>query len=150
MIMDKRPWFGASCWPLALAVAAAAGLLAIGPSSPALAAWSAQASGSAAGAATVMPTGTAPSGSTSGLNVTISWTAAAMGNGAAVAGYTISRYNASGGAKVTAGAGCSGTVTSTTCTEDGVPAGTWVYTDTPVQGHWTGGESPDSTAVVAP
>lgn len=149
MIVDKHPWFTVSLCPLALAIAAVVCLV-IGPSSPALAAWSAQASGSAAGAATVMPTGTAPSGSVSGLNVTISWNAAKMGNGAAVAGYTISRYNAATGASVTVAAGCSGTVTSTTCTEDIVPAGTWLYTDTPVQEHWTGGQSPDSTAVVVP
>jgi hypothetical protein len=147
MIVGKHPWFGVSLFPLALALVAGISL-AIGPGAPALAAWSAQGSGSAAAAATVMPAGTAPNGSASGLSVTISWTAASMDNGTAVAGYSISRYNASTHASATVNAGCSGTVTSTTCTENNVPAGTWVYTDTPVQGHWTGGQSPDSTAVV--
>ena len=146
---ERRRWFGVSLWPLALALSAAASL-GMGPATPALAAWAVQASGSAAGAATVMPTGAAPSGSASDVNVTISWTAAKMGNGTAVAGYTITRHNASTGAPATVGAGCSGTVTSTTCTEDNVPAGMWVYTDTPVQDHWTGGQSPNSASISVP
>jgi hypothetical protein len=73
-----------------------------------------------------------------------------MGNGTAVAGYTISRYNVSTGASATVNASCSGTVTSTTCTEDSVPAGTWAYADTPVQDHWTGGQSPESAPVLVP
>ncbi len=145
MIVDRRA-FRVPLWSLALSLAGGVSL-ALGPASPALAAWSAHGSASAAGAATVMPTGTAPSGSASGVNVTISWTAAKMASGTAVAGYTISRYNASSGASATVNANCSGTVTTTTCTEDSVPAGTWVYTDTPVQGHWTGGQSPDSASI---
>ena len=42
------------------------------------------------------------------------------------------------------GSGCNGVVAATTCTEQSVPAGTWVYTETPVQLNWTGGASPDS------
>lgn len=120
------------------------------PASAALAAWSAAGSGSAAGAAAVMPSGAAPSGSVAGTSVTVSWTAAQLSSGAAVAGYLISRTNANTGAPGTVGAGCSGVVTSTTCTEQSVPAGTWVYTDTPVQLNWSGGASPSSASLVVP
>ncbi len=67
-----------------------------------------------------------------------------------MAGYIVNRYNASTGAPATVGAGCSGVVTTTTCTEVSVAPGTWVYTDTPVQVNWTGGASPDSSAIVVP
>jgi len=122
----------------------------LAPASDARAAWSAHASGSAAGAATVMPGGTAPSGGATGASVTISWTAADFPDGTAVAGYVISRYNASTGAPATVNAGCSGVVTTTTCTEQSVQPGTWVYTDTPVQLSWTGAQSPASAPVVVP
>jgi hypothetical protein len=36
---------------------------------------------------------------------------------------------------------------TTTCTEDNVPSGTWVYTDTPVQQNWTRTASADSNSV---
>lgn len=116
----------------------------------ALAAWSAQGTGSAAGAATTMPTGSQPAGSANVSSVTVRWPAATMANGALVAGYIVNRYNAVNGAAATVGAGCSGVVTTTTCTEQSVPAGTWVYTDTPVQLSWTGGRSPASAPIVVP
>jgi hypothetical protein len=121
--------------------------LALAPASAALAAWSAQGPGSAAGAATVMPGGAAPSGGAAGASVTITWTAAKFPSGTPVAGYVIKRYNASTLAPATVNAGCSGVVTTTTCTEQSVPAGMWVYTDTPVQLAWTGGPSPDSAPI---
>jgi hypothetical protein len=31
-----------------------------------------------------------------------------------------------------------------------VPSGSWVYTDTPVQASWSGGESPTSGTVTVP
>lgn len=101
-----------------------------------------------AGAAAVMPTGTAPTGRAAGAAVTINWSAAEFQNGAAVAGYVVNRYDASTGTTETLGAGCSGVVTTTTCTEQSVPAGTWVYTDTSVQMTWTGGQSPASARIV--
>jgi hypothetical protein len=36
------------------------------------------------------------------------------------------------------------------CLEQGVPSGTWIYTDTPVLANWTGQESPTSAAVSVP
>lgn len=113
----------------------------------ALAAWSPAGSGSGGAAATTMPTGDAPAGSASFTTVTISWTAVTMADGAAVQGYVISRYNSVNGAPATVGSACSGIVTTTTCTETSVPAGTWVYTDTPVEQGWTGGASPASNTI---
>jgi hypothetical protein len=128
--------------------AAAVTALSVGPASAALAAWSAPGSGSAAGAAAVMPTGATPSGSPAGTSVTLSWAPATLSNGIAVAGYVVARFNASNGTPVAVGSGCSGVLTTTTCTEQSVQPGTWVYTDTPVQLTWTGGASGDSTPVV--
>jgi hypothetical protein len=141
MTLQSRP----HRYLLAVAVAVP---FALAPASVALAAWSTQGQGNAAGAATVMPNGTAPTGAAVSASVTITWTAAQFPNGAAVAGYVINRYNATTGAPATVNAGCSGVVTTTTCTEQSVQPGTWVYTDTPVQLTWTGGTSPDSAPVV--
>jgi hypothetical protein len=115
-----------------------------------LAAWSATGTGRAAGAATTMPTGAQPSGGATGSSVTIRWPTATFANGGAVAGYVINRFDAATGAAATVGAGCSGVVTTTTCTELSVPPGTWIYTDTPVQLSWTGGQSPGSAPIVVP
>jgi hypothetical protein len=117
------------------------------PAVAADAAWSVAASASAAGAATVMPGGGEPDGYASGSSVVVSWGAADLGNGTAVAGYLVDRYNATTGVEAPVGAGCAGVVTATSCTEDGVPAGQWVYTDTPVQASWTGAQSPQSPIV---
>jgi hypothetical protein len=133
-----------------LAAVSFATAVALAPLTPASAAWSAPGSGSGAGAAAVMPTGAAPHLTLSGTNVTVTWTAATLSSGAAVAGYKISRFAASNGAPATVGAGCSGVVTTTSCTEVGVAAGQWVYTDTPVEVNWTGGQSADSSSVAVP
>jgi hypothetical protein len=95
-----------------------------------------------------MPSGEQPTVSASGSSITVRWPAAALANGVDVAGYTISRYNSSTGAVATVGSGCSGVVAATTCTEVNVPAGSWVYTDTPAQVNWTGGQSAESAPVV--
>ena len=97
-----------------------------------------------------MPTGAAPTGSATGSSVTIRWPAVTLSNGAPVGGYVISRFNALDGSAAIVGAGCSGVVTTTTCTEQSVPAGSWIYTDTPVLLSWTGGASPASAPIVVP
>ena len=122
--------------------------LLLAPSGLSLAAWSAAASGGGTGAAPLMPTGATPSGASSSSSVTVSWAAAELSNGTPVAGYVLNRYNSSTGAPSTVGAGCSGIVTATSCTEESVPAGTWVYTDTPVQMNWTGTASAESAPIV--
>ncbi len=121
--------------------------VAFAPATTAAATWAVEGSNSGAGAAATMPTGSAPSGAVVGTSVTVSWSTAELSNGTAVAGYVIERFNTSTGAQATVGAACSGTVTATSCTESAVAAGTWVYTDTPVEASWTGGASPDSAVV---
>ncbi len=132
-------------WLIAAALAVP---LALGPAAPATAAWSAVGTGGSAAAASVMPTGSAPSGSAVGSSVTVSWTPVTLTDGASVAGYVITRYNKVTGTPGTVGSACTGIVTTTTCTENSVPPGTWIYIDTPVVINWTGGESPGSAPVV--
>lgn len=127
-------------------------VLAIGlaPAGDAWAAWTASGGGGAAGAATVMPIGVAPTGGAMGTSVTVTWPAAKLASGAAVAGYVVKRYSSTNGTPATVGASCSGVITTTSCTESSVAAGSWVYTDTPVMVNWTGGESADSGVIVVP
>jgi hypothetical protein len=125
-------------------VGAIAALLMLTPASVAFAAWSTRATGSGAGAAATMPNGVVPSGSVSGTSVTLSWPTADLSSGAPVAGYVISRYNAANGSPTTVGASCSGIIATTSCTEQAVPTGSWVYTVTPVQGNWSGAASAPS------
>ena len=130
-------------------VAVVGALTIFGFSAPAvLAAWSALGTGHAGAAAATMPAGGQPAGSATGSAVTVRWPAVALSNGVPVAGYVISRFNAINGAQATVGAGCSGLITTTTCTELSVPPGTWIYTDTPVQVSWTGGASPASAPII--
>ena len=112
--------------------------------------WSASGAGAAASAASVMPTGAAPTAAASGSSVLVSWSPVALSNGTNVAGYVVSRYDAATGLSGSVGASCSGVVTTTSCTESSVPAGNWVYTDTPVQLSWTGGQSATSASVTVP
>jgi hypothetical protein len=128
--------------------AAVALALVLTPASRADAAWTGQGSGKAAAAARLMPSGTAPSGTALSDQVTISWPPSTFSNGVDVAGYIVNRYNASTGAMATVGTGCSGVLTTTTCTETSVARGPWLYTDTPVQVNWTGGQSAESAPVV--
>jgi hypothetical protein len=123
---------------------------ALAPASNAFASWSAQGPGEAAGAATVMPTGGTPVVRVAGSSVTVVWPTSTLPGGAPVGGYVIDRYNAVTLAQATVGSACNGVVAATTCTEQSVQAGTWVYTVTPVQLSWTGGASPDSASVVVP
>ncbi|MGN6403172.1 OmpL47-type beta-barrel domain-containing protein [Sinomonas sp.] len=93
--------------------------------------------------------GARPSGSFANGGVSLSWTAGTTAGGRAVSGYTIARYStASGGAAVAATGGCAGVVSNLSCTETGVPGGTWFYTVTPVLGNWAGAESARSAGVV--
>ncbi len=122
--------------------------LAIAPATAALAAWSTQGSGSAAGGSATMPSGTEPSGSASGSSVTITWAQADLSDGTPVAGYVVTVYNDDTGAEGTVGGSCAGVVTTTSCTDSSVAPGSWVYADTPVQLGWTGAGSPLSAPIV--
>jgi hypothetical protein len=142
----KRSRFGAR--PLvALGVALPLGLTF---TSSAQAAWSLAGNGAGSSLSYTMPAGGQPTASVSRTGVTLTWPAAVFPDGRSVAGYKITRVNAVNGSQATVGASCSGTVTTTTCTELSVPAGTWTYADTPVQDNWVGGQSVASATVTVP
>ena len=114
---------------------------------PAGAQWPASGSGPAASAAALMPTGPTPTASASGSQVTVTWSAVDLSNGSAVAGYTVLRFNAVNGTQATVGAGCAEVVSATSCTEQAVPAGSWVYATVPVMNNWSGPQGPPSGSV---
>ncbi|MBC7677385.1 MAG: DUF3494 domain-containing protein, partial [Pseudorhodobacter sp.] len=112
-------------------------------------AWSFWAAGSAPGGNGASRTasvgaGAVPVTSATRGAVSVSWAASTLSSGAAVDGYEVRRYDATGQAH-TVGASCAGLVTATTCVEDGVPTGRWTWTITPlVATSWRGAESAHS------
>jgi len=123
-------------------------VVAVGFHRGAAAAWALTPSRSGAPRAKMHGPRNAPSASVSGHKVTVSWTASSYTNGGAAAGYVVRRFNVSSGIGQTASNGCSGTISALTCTENGVPAGSWQYTITPAAGNWRGAESTKSAVVV--
>jgi hypothetical protein len=111
------------------------------------ASWSVDGSGAAAAAAKTMPAGSVPSGTVAGNAVTLTWTASTFAGGGAVPSYVISRFNSVSSAEAGVLANCAGLVSATTCTENGVPIGSWRYTVTPAAGVWRGTESTQSAVV---
>src|SRR4029077_7398135 len=110
----------------------------------AIASWKSATSGSGASEARSMGSVDQPTASNVNRNVTVTW--AAPDAGAPVTGYLVRRYDDSGNAQ-TIGAGCSGTVATTSCTETAVPPGRWRYRVTAVNAKWRGAESPASALV---
>jgi hypothetical protein len=123
---------------------AASGLNSVAPAG---ASWSAGGSGTASSEADTMPSVAQPSARASGSSVTIQWPDALLPGAVPVAGYLVTRVNATTGAPASVGAGCAGVVAATTCTEVGVPAGSWTYSIVAVQNLWRGSPSAPSTAV---
>jgi hypothetical protein len=94
-----------------------------------------------------IPQGSTPSGSVNGRDVAVSWAVTRFpSNNAPVAGYTVQRFDTSNIAQ-TVLASCTGTIALLTCTEFGVPPGTWKYAVTPKQALWTGTQSVKSATV---
>jgi hypothetical protein len=126
----------------ATVVVAVVAILAIGAGA-ALAFWgSSDSSNPARAAADALQAGSAPTGTATNQNVTVTWTAGSTVGGRAATGYSVRRYaSASGGTAVSATGGCAGTIVALTCTEAGVPAGLWYYTITPSLSLWVGNES---------
>jgi hypothetical protein len=110
----------------------------------AMGSWHPGGSGNGFSAAQSIGAGNTPTATVSNRDVTVSWTATS--GSVPVSGYIVKRYN-TGGTQQTIGADCSGTVAGTSCTENGVPSGTWRYSVTPVKQNWSGAESSQSTAV---
>jgi hypothetical protein len=125
-------------------VASALALLAALLPGSAPASWKGGASGSASAEARSLGSVAQPTTSVVNRDVTVRW--AAPDSGAPVTGYLVRRYDASGNAQ-TIGAGCSGTIATTSCTETAVPPGTWRYRVTTANAKWRGGESPASALV---
>lgn len=133
-------WFA-----LTLSIAVA---VAVGFPGGAAAGWRVVASGAAKAKAKTLGSGNRPAGSVSGHKVTVTWAASTYLEGGAPGGYIVNRYNATTGALQTIGNKCDGTINALTCTENGVPAGSWQYTITPVTANWRGPESVKSLTVV--
>lgn len=92
----------------------------------------------------------APTASASAGAAAVSWAEGTTAAGRAVSGYTVARYSsATGGTKADGGGDCAGTITTLSCSEAALPAGTWYYTVTPVLGSWAGPESARSSGVTA-
>jgi hypothetical protein len=128
-----------------LLAAGLAVLVVLGAPGASRAAWSQPGVGVQSAKALSMPSGSTPTASVSNRSVTVSWAQRTVG-GSPVAGYVVKRYDGSGTAQ-TVGSGCSGTIAALTCTETGVPGGSWRYTVAPKQNNWTGSESSQSSAV---
>ena len=144
------------------------GALALGGTSTAHAGWMLTTTAAPAkAAATMMPTGQAPTVKGTNLGIlgwsyTISWPSTPMLNGHPVTGYIITRAPSAGGASVLAGGGCApvnlfgagfppvlpaSPGATQSCTDaslltGGVPK----YQVTPVVGNWRGTPSPWTTA----
>ena len=103
--------------------------------------------GSGHSSAKTLAAGNTPTVSVSNRSVAVSWSAS--GGAVPVSGYLVRRYDL-GNQLQSVGANCAGTVSGLACTENQVPAGSWQYTVTPVNGNWRGAESAKSaTATVA-
>ena len=121
-------------------------LTALGAADASRAAWQSPGAGAQAAKAITLGSGNTPSASVSNRSVALSWSATNLPGGTPVTGYTVRRYS-TGGVLQSIGSACSGTITATSCTEAGVPGGTWRYSVQPVQGNWSGAESSQSAAV---
>ena len=95
--------------------------------------------------ATLSP-GNKPAVRAAGNLVTVSWTPNTFGE-RKVDGYRIQRYDLAGSAQQPLGT-CEENVAKESCTDSGVPTGSWRYTVVPVKGGWTGPESAKSDAVI--
>ncbi|WP_203710167.1 hypothetical protein [Asanoa siamensis] len=95
--------------------------------------------------ATLSP-GNKPQVSAKASAVTVAWTPNTFGE-RKVDSYRIKRYDLSGAPQQPRGS-CEENVAKETCTDAGVPVGSWRYTVVPVKGGWTGPESAKSDAVL--
>ena len=132
------------------AVLTAAALVALVTAAAGQGAWSALVTGNGAARSKTMASssGNVPSGSVSSHAVTLTWSASQFADGLNVPAYVVKRYDAVTNVLQTTLAGCSGLVGATTCTENGVPTGSWKYTVTPAAGAWRGIESAKSATII--
>jgi hypothetical protein len=112
------------------------------------ASWAVGSSGTGATKAKTMLGGNVPTGSAAGSSVTLTWSASLFADGSTIPSYVIRRFNSLTSAEATVLSACSGIVAGTTCTENGVPLGSWKYTVTPAAGVWRGAQSAQSAAIL--
>src|SRR5690349_9051123 len=91
----------------------------------AFAGWAVSAVGAGRAVAQAIPTAATPSATATGQSVTVSWSATTLPGGTPANGYVVRRYNASL-IQQTVLSSCA-SVTTNTCVENNVPAGTWTY-----------------------
>ena len=125
-------------------IASALAVLAALLPAAATASWSGTTPGKATSKARSLGSVDQPRASNVNQSVTVNW--AVPNSGAPVTGYIVRRYDDSGNAQ-TIGAGCSGTIAGTSCTETAVPPGRWRYRVTAVNAKWRGPESAASALV---
>lgn len=106
-------------------------------------AWSATGGGAGATRATSLPAGQQPLAVGAVTSVSVTWAAGPVPG----TRYVVRRYSATSGAAGTVNGTCAGIVSTTSCTDTGVPLGGWRYAITPVLGSWSGPESPYSPLV---
>ncbi len=122
------------------------GALAVGPHDS-WASWLAQATGTGMVSGESVPQGDIPFAVVSGRDVAVSWDQAELTSGGPVQGYRLQRYPYDSTTPAAMTTTCTGVVNALQCTETGVPPGIWRYTVLPVQGGWSGTESPFGAAV---
>lgn len=117
--------------------------------SVASATWLATASGLATSKALAVNGASAPSATVSNRSVELTWTASTLSDGSPVTGYIVKRYDSSGVEQTISSGTCASTVAGTSCSETGVPSGSWQYSVTPAHNGWRGPESPTASATVS-
>jgi hypothetical protein len=125
------------------------GALLLSTVTPAFGDWGAPGRGPGQARATEVGQAATPTASLSANDVTVSWDATILAGGTAAEGYTLRRFDATNPSDpgVEPGSACAGVVTTTSCTETGVPAGSWYYRVTPRHAEWTGIQSNNSNTV---
>jgi hypothetical protein len=112
----------------------------VGLGRAALTTYSGSAGGAAGSSSQTVPQAAAPTALVSGSTVTVSWSTTTLSGGPPAPGYIVRRYT-SVGVPTSTLSNCTGTITSTSCVESGVPNGQWKYSVRAVAGSWQGPES---------
>jgi trimeric autotransporter adhesin len=115
--------------------------------SPAAAYWSSAAAGSGSGQTGTLTAPVATATSLSPSSVTVSWTAS-TGTSAPTRYYVV-RTDSSNVPAAACGTSPTVTISTLTCTESGIPAGTYTYTVTAVSLNWTATSTPATVTVAA-
>lgn len=145
----RRPGVGLAP-ALAVALLTAAVVFVSGGVPRAAAGYGALGAGSGQAVAQSLPVPAAPTAVAVGSAVTVTWTPVTLSGGTPATGYVVERLDTAG-TPVAVLPSCTGVLTGTSCTESGVPAGTWSYRVSARYATWTGPTSaPSSPITVLP